>query len=103
MPQVCCIAGLKPPGSFQAGVGFFRVPAPFASAGPSSCCLALALHRMVAFAEPLEVVHVVGAAFFVGYPVVEFEGAGAFTAVCVLAFVGECCACEVANAFPFAR
>lgn len=45
----------------------------------------LALHGVVSLAEPLEVRQVVAAAFFVGCPVVEFEGAGAWSAVSVLA------------------
>ena len=65
-------------------------------------CFSLALHCVVAFAEPLEVREVVTAAFFVGDPVVEFQGAGAFPAVCVLAFMVEFSLRGFACSFPFA-
>lgn len=72
------------------------------SAFPASGGFLLTLHCVVAFAEPLEVGEVVTAAFFVGDPVVEFQGAGAFPAVCVLAFMVEFSLRGFACSFPFA-
>lgn len=88
--------------SDESGVALCGEPPAVLSALPAPGCLRLALHRVVAFAEPLEVVEGVGATFLVWDDVVEFEVAGAWAAVCALAFVVEFMLRGFACSFPFA-